>query len=110
MAHSDFFKITVLLYGLIFLGLAIEPLDRETWLLENILVIFAVPILILTYRKFPFSRTSYFLIFIFLIRPVDQTIDGHKGVHNIRTQKIGLRNADILADIIISNLTENARS
>jgi putative membrane protein len=56
--------------GLVWLALwfalAIDPVDRETWLLENALVAIAVPALALTWRAFRFSRVSYTLIFVFL--------------------------------------------
>jgi putative membrane protein len=48
------------------IGLAIEPLDRQDWLLENALLVVAVALLTLTYRPFPLSRISYTLIFLFL--------------------------------------------
>ena len=44
----------------------IAPVARDAWLLENVLVVAGVAILIRTWRKFPFSRTSYALIFLFL--------------------------------------------
>ncbi len=46
--------------------LAIDPLYPEDWLLENVLVIIAVPILLYGRRSFPFSNTSYLMIFLFL--------------------------------------------
>jgi len=53
------------LFLLFWLALAVSPLDRADWMLENGLVAIFAPLLILTYRKFPFSRVSYTLIFIF---------------------------------------------
>lgn len=38
--------------------------DRFTWLLENVPVLLATPILIVTYRRFPWSRLVYRLIAI----------------------------------------------
>jgi putative membrane protein len=46
--------------------LAIAPLDRKDWLLENILLVAAIGGLALTYRVFPLSKLSYTLIFVFL--------------------------------------------
>ena len=43
-------------FGIWFALLAINPVSRPTWLLENILVFALVAILVLTYRSFPFSR------------------------------------------------------
>ena len=45
--------------------LAINPLYRDDWFLENILVFIIAPILALTYRRFPFSKLSYTLLFLF---------------------------------------------
>jgi len=67
MVHSRFFGTLSVLFIIFFILLAIEPFDRKDWLLENILVFFAALILATTYRKFPFSRISYSLIFLFLI-------------------------------------------
>jgi len=46
--------------------LAFDVYDRKDWLLENVLVVVALTALVATYRKFPLSRISYTLIFIFL--------------------------------------------
>jgi putative membrane protein len=46
--------------------LAIHPLDRSDWLLENLLIFISVIVLALSYRKFRFSNLSYALILIFL--------------------------------------------
>ena len=47
-------------------ALAIAPHDRTDWALENALAIAAVGLLVLTGRKFRFSRVSYTSIFILL--------------------------------------------
>ena len=46
--------------------LAVQPVDRETWLLENGLVLLGVGLLAATYRRLPLSKISYGLIFVFL--------------------------------------------
>lgn len=46
--------------------LAINPYDRQDWLLENLLALTAVATLLLTYRRFQFSTSSYMLITAFL--------------------------------------------
>lgn len=46
--------------------MAIDPLYRKDWALENVLVIVAVIILIGLYRNLHLSRISYTFIFIFL--------------------------------------------
>jgi putative membrane protein len=43
------------------------PVDRQTWLLENLPVFGLLGVLILTHRRFVFSNLSYALIFVFLI-------------------------------------------
>ena len=54
------------LFLLVWATLAIAPHDRKDWALENALVIFIVPVLVLTRKKLPLSRISYAAIFIFL--------------------------------------------
>lgn len=58
------------LLGVLFLvlwtTLAIRPLDREAWALENLPVLVAVIVFWCIRRKFVFSRLSYTLIFAFL--------------------------------------------
>ncbi len=46
--------------------LAIAPHDRHDWLLENLLALTFVAVLVLTFRLFQFSTTSYLLITVFL--------------------------------------------
>jgi len=56
----------LLVYGLFWVWLAIAPVNRRDWLLENLLALTVVAVLILTYRGFQFSLTSYCLIGLFL--------------------------------------------
>ena len=56
----------VLAYCVFWIWLAIDPLNRRDWLLENLLVLTLIPLLILTHRRFEFSLTSYYLIGMFL--------------------------------------------
>ena len=46
--------------------LAIRPLDRLDWLLENVLVLVAAIVFWIIRKRFVFSRLSYTLIFVFL--------------------------------------------
>jgi putative membrane protein len=64
--HHRYVLILGGLFALVWVALAIKPLYRADWMLENGLVAVFVPLLILTYRRFPFSRVSYTLIFVFL--------------------------------------------
>jgi len=63
---------TIVLRGLViwYVGLwgwlAINPYDRQDWLLENLLALATATILLLTYRRFQFSTSSYVLITVFL--------------------------------------------
>lgn len=47
--------------------MAIAPLDREGWALENVIAVVFVVVLVTTYKKFPLSRVSYTLIFLFMV-------------------------------------------
>jgi putative membrane protein len=54
------------LFAAVWVGLSIAPLYRQDWLLENVLVLPFILGFALTFRRFPFSRVSYTLIFLFL--------------------------------------------
>jgi len=45
---------------------AIDPLNRQDWILENILVVSSVLVVLFSYRRFRFSNSSYLLITVFL--------------------------------------------
>ncbi|HSF10744.1 MAG TPA: DUF2238 domain-containing protein [Nitrospirales bacterium] len=66
------FKDRTLLHGLmawyvvLWILLAIEPLDRHDWFLENILAIGLVIVLVATYRWFPLSDVSYIFLTVFM--------------------------------------------
>jgi len=53
------------LFGLWWIALAIAPVFRQDWLLENMLVFIAVPILVLTARRLRFSNFTYTCLFVF---------------------------------------------
>jgi putative membrane protein len=53
--------------GAVWVLTAIHPLDRHSWLLENILVVLLAVVLLLAYRKLKFSTISYVCIALFLI-------------------------------------------
>lgn len=64
--HKRYLAVLALLFGALWTALAIDPVDRHDWALENVLVLaFAVGIGV-SYRRFTFSRVSYTLIFLFL--------------------------------------------
>jgi putative membrane protein len=66
MSHGRYLLILSLIYAVIWSLLAISPLDRHDWALENVLVLIAVIVLGLSYRRLMLSRISYTLIFLFL--------------------------------------------
>jgi len=67
MTHRKYFLLLSLVFIAGFLLLAIDPVDRADWALENVLVLVFAVIMVLSYRNFPLSRISYSLIFIFMI-------------------------------------------
>lgn len=56
----------MVIFTLEWLVLAYAPLDREAWLLENVLAVALMVLIIGTYSTFPLSRISYTLIFLFM--------------------------------------------
>lgn len=64
--HRTYLLFLTLLFCFEFIFLAFDPYDRKDWLLENVLVAIFLLVLLLTAKKFPLSRISYTLIFIFL--------------------------------------------
>ncbi|MBC8494381.1 MAG: DUF2238 domain-containing protein [Candidatus Thioglobus sp.] len=66
---------TLLIIFLVFWGiLAINPMYRNIWFAENIILIICISYLIFHYPSYQFSNTAYWLIFIFCIL---QTIGAH---------------------------------
>jgi putative membrane protein len=53
-------------FSAIWIALAIAPRSREDWLLENLLVVLFLLALMVSHRRFVFSRVSMTLIFVFL--------------------------------------------
>jgi putative membrane protein len=51
----------------IFAKLAVAPSFRQDWLLENLLVFAALPLLVLTYRRLRFSNFAYTCLFVFFV-------------------------------------------
>ena len=56
----------LLCYGLLWTWLAIAPVNRRDWLLENLLAFALVVLLTLTYRRFQLSALSYCLMTFFM--------------------------------------------
>ena len=66
MRHPRYMLTLALLLALLWIPLAIHPSHRDDWVLENVLLVAAIVLLATTYRRFPLSRISYTLIFLFL--------------------------------------------
>ena len=73
-------KICLIIFIIVFIFGAINPISRKDWLLESILSVLLVIILTLTYNKFKFSNMSYTLITIFLLI---HTIGSHYTYSNV---------------------------
>lgn len=66
ISHRRYLLILAALFGVFWLALAIHPINRVAWTMENSLVLGLALLLAFTYRAFPLSRVSYTLIFVFL--------------------------------------------
>ncbi len=67
MTTPNKIQISLLIWIIFFwIAMAIKPLFRDDWMMENILFIISFATLIFTYKKFTFSNRSYILITIFL--------------------------------------------
>jgi putative membrane protein len=67
MTRKNYLWMLAIVYAAWWVAMAIKPLDRSDWLLENMLVFLAVGMLVFTYKAFPLSRVSYTCIFVFLV-------------------------------------------
>ena len=65
MSKWRFPGVLLAVFALFWLVLAIEPVSREDWLLENLLILAAVPMLIATRNKLRFSDLAYGCFFAF---------------------------------------------
>jgi putative membrane protein len=66
ISHKQYLLILAVLFFIYWAVLAINPYNREAWMLENVFVLFGVIFIAATYGKLPLSRISYTLVFIFL--------------------------------------------
>ena len=66
MSHRHYLALLGVSFGVWWILLAIRPLDRNVWAMENGLVVGAVLLLATLHRRLLFSRVSYTLIFAFL--------------------------------------------
>lgn len=66
ISRQYYFMILIILFSVEWIALAIKPVYRDDWMLENILVIVAVVVIFGSYKKLVLSRVSYTLIYVFL--------------------------------------------
>jgi putative membrane protein len=66
MTRKNYLLVLTALFAVLWLALAIDPVDRPTWVLENVLLVTGVVILWTTRRVLPLSTPSYTLLFVFL--------------------------------------------
>ena len=57
----------LLAFAVIWLALAIEPHYRQDWLLENLIVLVAVPLLVYHGRRRPFRNSTCVALFAFFV-------------------------------------------
>jgi putative membrane protein len=74
VSDRRFFSLLLGILGLVSVWSAYRPHDWFTWVLEVFPVMIALPVLVLTYRRFPFSRLAYGLM---LVHAVILLIGGH---------------------------------
>src|SRR5262245_20504008 len=67
MSRKNYLWLLAGLYTAWWVLMAISPVDRMDWLMENVLVFLGVGLLVFTYKAFPLSRVSYTCIFVFLL-------------------------------------------
>lgn len=65
--NAHFPSLLLAVFALAWIVLAIAPLYRADWLLENLLVFVAVPALCVSYRRFAFSNAAYASLFAFFL-------------------------------------------
>lgn len=64
-ARLPLFLLAVFVIATVALGMA--PRYRQDWLIENVLVLLALPVLVLGFRRLRFSHASYVCLFVFLL-------------------------------------------
>jgi putative membrane protein len=64
--HRHYLLILASIFGLWWIALAVHPLQRNAWMLENALAVAAVVLLTVFHRGLLFSRVSYTMIFVFM--------------------------------------------
>jgi putative membrane protein len=66
ISHHRYLALLAAMFAVLWIALAIAPLHRADWALENVLVLLGVIAIALSRRHITLSRVSYTLIFLFL--------------------------------------------
>ncbi|HEX7043615.1 MAG TPA: DUF2238 domain-containing protein [Burkholderiales bacterium] len=66
IAYRRYLLVLASLFAVVWIWSGVHPVDRATWVLENVLVVAFVLAVAASCRVFRFSRVSYALIFLFL--------------------------------------------
>ena len=66
MTRKPYLTVLAVLFGVLWIALAIAPLHRSDWVLENVLLLLGAGVLVATHGIFPLSRVSYTSLFVFL--------------------------------------------
>jgi len=66
ISHRRYLSVLAVLYLMVWIALAIDPINRADWALENALPLAFVVLIAVSYRWLLLSRISYTLIFLFL--------------------------------------------
>lgn len=74
MKNNRLVMVLLSIIAIVFVWSGINPLDRFTWFLEVAPVIIVLPLLALTYKRFPLTRLAYILI---AIHAVILLVGGH---------------------------------
>src|ERR1044072_2557428 len=65
MTRKTYLTVLAVALAVLWAALAISPLHRSDWVLENVLLLLGIGVLVGTYRIFPLSRISYTTLFLF---------------------------------------------
>ncbi|MET0535724.1 MAG: DUF2238 domain-containing protein [Steroidobacter sp.] len=66
MKRKTYLIVLAVLFFVLWAALAIAPLHRDDWVLENVLLLLGVAGIVATHRVFPLSNISYTTLFVFL--------------------------------------------
>ena len=67
MRQTHFVAVLAIICALVWIITAIHPVDRQAWVLENILVVIFIAALAFTHRRLQLSNSSYLFIVLFLL-------------------------------------------